>query len=217
MRAGVDGAVTRRRAAAVGYWAVAVLLVTNVAVVYGWLDPVPPADVVDVPGPGPSPSPTPVDVTLADGAVVTFPSEPIESNQVLRIAGSDALLRLHTAQGADGTTYNLGEIDYPPQVNLTDPATNLIASVSGAAGNVSGRVVEQDVTTYQGAPAVEFVIEAADVRLRARHVLDGRRLYAQNVAYRGEEEPDDADSFFASLRLPAAASPSPAPSPAASP
>lgn len=218
MRASNDGAATARRAAAVAYWAAAVLFVTGVAVVYGWLPgPVAAGSTGDGVADGlstPEPSDTgDVELTLSGGAQVTFPAPPEESTQVLLIAGSDTLLRLHSAVGPEGATYNMGEISYPAQVNLSDPAANLIASVSGAAGNVNGRVVEQDVIEFQGVPAVVFVIEAEDVRLRARHVLDGRRLYAQNVAYRGEEEPGGTDAFFDSFQLPddAAASPSPTP------
>ena len=207
------------------YWAAAVLFVTDVAVVQGWLAPTPASS--QLPGPGADASPTPTTsaqpvattVTLDGGAQITFPTPPDESTQVLLIAGTDTILRLHTAEGSDGATYNMGEIEYPPQVNLSDPAQNLLASVSGAAGNVNGRIVERDVTDYQGLPAVEFTVEAEDVRLRARHVLDGRRLLAQNVAYKGAE-PDEADDFFDSLQLtPENAAPSPAPtaSPGSSP
>lgn len=208
------GAVTARRAAAVAFWATAVLFVTDVAVVYGWIAPEPAPVAVDEPAPDTG---APVQVTLVGGALVTFPTTPVESTQVLRIAGSDALLRLHSAQTADGATFNMGVIDYPPQVNLTDPAANLIASVSGAAGNVGGRVVQQEVILYRGSPAVEFLVEAQDVRLRARHVLEGRRLYAQNVAYRGEIEPDAADEFFRSLRLMVPIEPTTSPSPGFAP
>jgi len=214
VRASSQGAVTRRRAAAVAYCAVAVLLVADVAVVQGWLAPSAHGDAgLDAPAVEPS-EPLPTTVTLAGGAQLTFPSPPTESSQVLLIAGSDTMLRLHTAVGPDGATYNMGEIEYPPQVNLSDPAQNLLASVSGAAGNVNGRIVEREVTEYQGAPAVEFTVEADDVRLRARHVLDGRRLLAQNVAFKGAE-PDEAEDFFASLQLDGA--PDATPSPTAAP
>ena len=187
-----------------GYWAAAVLFVADVAVVQDWLGP--PAGTSTRPDAAVSATPTaaaePVatTITLTGGAQITFPSPPVESSQVLLIAGTDTILRLHTAEGSDGATYNMGEIEYPPQVNLSDPAQNLLASVSGAAGNVNGRIVERDVTDYQGVPAVEFTVEAEDVRLRARHVLDGRRLLAQNVAYKGAE-PAEADNFFESLQL----------------
>ena len=217
VRASSQGAVTRRRAAAVGYWAAAVLFVTDVAVVQGWLAPPPDiAEPVDPDLPAASEAPGPVEVTLSGGASVTFPRPPADSTQVLLIAGSNTILRLHTAEGPDGATYNMGEIEYPPQVNLSDPAQNLLASVSGAAGNVNGRIIERDVTEYQGAPAVDFVVEAEDVRLRARHVLDGRRLLAQNVAFKGAE-PAEADEFFDSLELRGAADATPSPTPRPTP
>ena len=174
------------------------ILVADVSVVYGWL----PADVAITPPEPAEAGPTPV--TLDGGAAVVFPTAPTPTDQTLIVAGSEVLLRLFTAQGADGATYNIGSIDYPEQVNLSDPAVNLIASVSGAAGNIGGRVVgEPRITVFSGSPTVDFTVVADDVRLRARHVLVGRRLYAQNVAYRGAVEPAEADAFFDSFELPA--------------
>lgn len=217
MSGSADGAMTRRRAAVVAYWAAAVLFVADVAVVQEWLAPPPASTEASDPAAqttaDATEGPAETTITLAGGARLTFPDEPTESSQVLLIAGTDTILRLHTAEGPDGTTYNIGEIEYPPQVNLSDPVTNLIASISGAAGNVNGRIVERDITEYQGVPAVDFTVEADDVQLRARHVLDGRRLLAQNIAFRGAE-PDDADDFFDSLELdPEDAAPTASPSP----
>ena len=219
MRASSDGAVAARRTALVGYWVATVVFVAGVAVLQGWIAPL--GSAVPAPGLGgdatESPESTATPVTLHGGATVTFPAGPEESMQFLEIAGSEVVLRLHSATAGDGATYNMGVVTYPPQVNLADPATNLLASVSGAAGNVNGRVVRQEVTLYQGAPAVEFLVEADDVQLLARHVLDGRRLYAQNVAYREADEPAAADDFFDSLELAPTVSPSPSPSPSTSP
>lgn len=210
----MDKADATRRMAALGFWAATVLFTTNVAVLQDWLGTAPVA-AEEQAGEEPSPEPPsgPTTITLDTGARVEFPQPPTRSEQILQVAGTDVVLVLHSAQGLDGATYNLGTIEYPPNVNLDDPAANLIASVSGAAGNVGGRVIDQTVSVYQGAAAVEFGVEAADVHLTARHVLHGRRLYAQNVAYRGDEEPPDTTAFFATFQLPeqGPAAPTPAP------
>lgn len=184
--------------ALIGFWAAVVLFVSNVAVLQGWVAV---AETPEVAQADEEPSGSTV-ITLESGATVEFPQPPTRSEQVLTVAETEVILVLHSAQGLDGATYNLGTIEYPEQVNLTDPAANLIASASGAAGNVAGRIVGQEVTVYQGAAAVEFGVEADDVSLVARHVLHGRRLYAQNVAFRGTQEPPDAAAFFASFVLP---------------
>ena len=196
----MDKADATRRMAALGFWVAAVLFTTNVAILQDWVA----TPSVAAQGQSVAQPPSgPTTITLDTGATVEFPQPPTRSEQILQVAGADVVLVLHSAQGLDGATYNLGTIEYPPQVNLDDPAANLIASVSGAAGNVGGRVLDQTVTVYQGAAAVEFRVEAADVQLTARHVLHGRRLYAQNVAYRGEEAPPETTAFFTTFQLPA--------------
>ena len=196
--------------AAIAFWLMAVLFVANVAVLNGWLGdrttPAPPQanTVAESPAPTPLPTPTPtegpVTVEYAD-STVEFPAPVARSTQELDVAGAAATLTLHSATDEEATTFNLGVIDYPPAVDLTDPAVNLLASVSGAAGTAGGRIVEQDVTVFQGEPAVTFRIETPTVRLAGRNVLVDRRLYAQNVAYRGVNDPPAAKAFFDSFSL----------------
>lgn len=192
-----------RLAAAVAFWAAMVLFVTNVSLLSGWLlaDVAVAASPPPAPAARPSPVPGAVQVALDGGATVMVPLAPEQSEQIVEVAGVDVTLTLYSATDQDGSTYNVGVIDYPPQVDLSDPAVNLIASVSGAAGNVGGRVVAQELRVYDGAPAADFTIETAGVTLAARNVLDDRRLYALSVAFTGTAQPADAAPFLASLRL----------------
>ena len=197
--------------AALGFWVAAVLFVANVAVLNDWAAAVPAAPEAAASEAAASEEPTgPTTIALDSGATVEFPQPPTRSEQVLDVAGSEVTLVLHSAQGLDGATYNLGTIEYPEQVNLSDPSANLLASASGAAGNVGGAVDKQEVVEFQGAAAVTFEVDTEDVRLVARHVLHGRRLYAQNVAFRGDTEPPDAAAFFASFVLPSTGPSAPA-------
>lgn len=192
-----------RLMAAVGFWLMAVLFVADVALLTGWLGGGPAAAApTEVPAATPWPSPAPRPETLAvDGATVQFPAPAATSVQVLDVAGAEATLTLHSATVEEETTFNLGVIDYPDSVDLSDPAVNLLASVSGAAGSAGGRIVEQDVIVFQGAPAVTFRIETPAVRVAGRNVLVNRRLYTQNVAYRGVNDPPGAKAFFDSFAL----------------
>ena len=180
----------------------AVVFTTGVAVLSGWLPATAAASATLTPTPtvAASASPTP-DVVFVDGAAVEFPLPATSSTQTLDVAGAAATLVTHTATDERGTTFNLGVIDYPDSVDLSDPAVNLLASVSGSAGNVGGRVLQQKVTTFRGQPAVTFRIETPAVRLAGRNVLVGRRMYAQNVAYRGLDDPPGAREFFDSFEL----------------
>jgi len=187
-------------AAVVAFWLVVVVLVTSVSVAYGWVP-----DAAGTARPAPSPADTtepagPVAVTLPDAAVVVFPRPPSRDEQLVDVAGTETPLTLYSVADTDGTTFSAGAITYPDTVDVDDPAVNLIGSVSGAAANVGGRVIAQEITVYQGAPAAEFEIEANGVRLLARNVLDGRRLYTLSVAFRGEA-PAAAEAFLESLDL----------------
>ena len=195
-----------RKLAAVGFWLMTVLFVANIGVLNGWLalDRAAAAP-DDAPAAAPTPEPTesesgPVAVAVS-GATVVFPDPPHRSSTLLDVAGAEASLTLYSATVEEETTYNLGVIDYPDSVDLSDPAVNLLASVSGAAGSAGGRIIEQDVTLFEGHPAVTFRIETPAVRLAGRHVLVDRRMYTQNVAYRGVNDPPGAKDFFDSLRL----------------
>ena len=214
-----------RVAAAVAFWAAAVLFVANVSLLSGWLladtavavppapteSPAPTAEPSESPVPAESPTVTsqptddgPITVELAGGAEITFPLSPTESEHDIEVGGVDTPSTQHTVTDAQASTYTVGSIEYPVTVDVSDPAVNLLASASGAAGSAGGQITEQDVTVYDGAAAVEFEIETASVTVIARYVLDGRRLYATSVAYRGENPPVDAQLFLDSLRLSAA-------------
>ena len=199
----IQAAHVVRLLAAVAFWLMAVLFVANVAVLFGWLaSPVAAApSVAGTPEPMASASEDgPVTVEFG-GASVVFPAPVSRSTQLLDVAGAEATLTLHSTTDDEATTFNLGVIEYPDAVDLSDPAVNLLASVSGAAGNAGGRIVEQDVTVFEGAPAVTFRIETPTVRLAGRNVLVDRRMYAQNVAYRGVNDPPGANDFFDSFSL----------------
>lgn len=212
----------RRVTAAVAFWIVAVLFVADVSLLSGWLLaqpagalPVPAEEASASPSVRPSPSPQPSaspspaeaptddpEVLLDGDATVTFPSAPSRSDRFVEIEGEDVALSLHTMTDDDETTYSLAVIEYPASVDVSDPAVNLLSSVSGAAGSVGGQVTSQDVYVFDGVPAADFEIETPTVRLRARNVLAGRRLYSQTVAYNGDTPPAQADAFFDSFELP---------------
>lgn len=216
----------RRVTAAVAFWIVAVLFVANVSLLSGWLlaDPA-----TALPGPSAEPSASPTatsppepsepsesaapneiasplepvagQVLLDGGAAVTFPGPATRSERFVEIEGEDVALSLHTMTDEDDTTYSVAVIEYPPAVDLSDPAVNLLSSVSGAAGSAGGSVVDQNVFVFEGVPAVEFEIETPNVHLLARNVLAGRRLYSQTVAFSSKKAPEAAEAFFDSFEL----------------
>ena len=213
-----------RVTAAVAFWIAAVLFVANLSLLSGWLSQ--PAAALPAPsfppstpsqteapilGAGETPPATlepfvPAEgdgsaVVLDGGATVTFPGSSARTDEFVEMAGEEVVLALHTFTAADETTYSVAVIEYPEAVDLSDPAVNLLQSVSGAAGSAGGTVVEQEAKAVDGAPAIAFEIKTAAAHVQARNVLDGRRLYSQTVAYAGDVAPEDAAAFFDSFAL----------------
>ena len=209
-----------RVTAAVAFWIAAVLFVANLSLLAGWLSQ--PAAALPAPTP-PDPTEAPVvgaaetlpatlepfvpaagdgsALVLDGGATVTFPGSSARTDEFVELEGEEVVLALHTFTAADESTYSVAVIEYPESVDLSDPAVNLLQSVSGAAGNAGGSVVDQEAVVIDGAPAITFEIATPSARVPARNVLDGRRLYSQTVAYAGEVAPDDAEAFFDSFGL----------------
>jgi hypothetical protein len=207
---------TLRVAAAVAFWAMTVLFVADVAVLQGWVsaaelvlpwvaggaDPL--SEPTESVAPAPSPTATVIqgpDTVELGGAEVEFPQPARQSSSPREIAGEITTVVVATALDEEGSTFSVAVVDYPESVDLSDPAVNLLASVSGAAGNVGGRIMEQTVTLFDDAPAVTFRIETPTVQLAGRNVLVGRRMFAQSVAFQGDDDPPAAKDFFDSFRL----------------
>lgn len=215
-----------RVTAAVAFWIVTVLFVANVSLLSGWLagsaaaepspEPVPPPPASDAPsdaaavGQAPTVQLTPfaplehtdtAQTELDGGAVVTFPGPADRTDEFVEVDGEDVVVSLHSFVDDDEATYSVAVIEYPGSVDLSDPAVNLLQSVSGAAGNAGGRVTSQDGVVVDGAPGIEFTVETASVRVVARNVLAGRRLYSQTVAHAAGDAPEDAAAFFDSFAL----------------
>ena len=225
MQARSAAAYARRVTAALAFWLAAVLFVIDVTLVFDlWpaevaaaapepvaqaslppsAEPSEPADVAESETATPSPlSPAGgVDVALDGGATITFPQPPSQSQQVVQMRNDEAVLVMHAATTPDETTYNVGVIEYPDSVDVSDPAVNLIGSVSGAASNSNSRVTMQEVAYYDGAPAIAFRLEARGATVLARNVLVGDRLYATSVSFTTGAKPADAEAFLDSLDLP---------------
>ena len=227
MRPTVEHAAFRRAGlvSAVAFWAAAVMFVADLSVLSGWVSAAPPVDTppgtvpvtaptapattapTSAPAPRPAPTQTgtpavePVVQRLDTGVQVLFPASPQRSEQLIEIGGTPATLVLYSFTTPDGAHFSVGIVEYPPQIDLSDPAVNLLGSVSGAAGAVGGRIVKRSSVLVGDAPAITYEIEARSVRLRGRNVLDGRHLYSQSVAFQGAPPPHTRD-FFSSFRLP---------------
>lgn len=203
----------RRVIATLAFWLAAVLFVIDVSLLSGWLSTEGAAAAAQMPTASPTaaptepiatPSPTPVggEVALDGGAAISFPEPPTQTQEIVQTAGGEAVLVTHAATAADETSYNAGVIEYPPAVDVSDPAVNLIGSVSGAAGESTARIAAQEIVTYDGSPAVEFTLEKPGATVLARNVLVGHYLYLTSVTFVAGADPSEAEDFLDSLDLP---------------
>ena len=210
----VENTAARRAGliSAVAFWAAAVMFVADLSVLSGWVFAASAWTApVATPATDPATAPVPTAPTVppaglvaqqfGTGARVLFPGNAQRSEQLIDVGGTPTTVVLYSITTAAGAHFSVGVIKYPPQTDLSDPAVNLLGSVSGASGTVGGRIVSKTSVLVGGAPAITYQIEARSVSLRGRNVLDGRHLYTQSVAYQGAIPPHTR-GFFGSFRLP---------------
>jgi hypothetical protein len=138
------------------------------------------------------------------GVAMLFPCRPERQERVVRLAGADLPLRLHSCRAA-GTTFSLAFADAVDAARVTPLLLDLRA---GAAANIGGTPAPR-AFALKGATANEH---GAQLRTEGR-LPDGRpvvehaaffvkdlRVYQATVL--GESPPADAvDTFFGAIRL----------------
>ncbi len=99
-----------------------------------------------------------------------------------------------------GSLYQAFYTEYPESFDVSVPENTLTASVESARNSLGGQIVSSELVTYQGYPAIEFLIFVPDGNgyYKGLHVFNGHKFYALSYLYdAGNEMP--SDSFFGSL------------------
>ena len=132
----------------------------------------------------PPPNDTPV--TLASGWVTVSPGGgfraelPVEPAQgVTERNVGDVTLQVSWFTAEQGEeAYAVGYVDYPAEVDVSDPAATLAGVPDGAAAEVQGAVRSSSATTFAGHPAIDYeVVSPQNQVAEATAVLVGSRLY----------------------------------------
>ncbi len=142
-----------------------------------------------------------VDFSSDEGRfAVQMPTQPERSQQELSVGDISLTLILFTTMVKDSKAYNVGYVDYPPEITEADPAEVLSGVVQGAAQQVSGTVTSNTPTTANGSPAVDYVVAVQGGQVQARAILVANRLYVVQEATE-KPDPDGFGRLVASFEL----------------
>ena len=118
-------------------------------------------------------------VTVAPGGGfrADLPGQPAQGS-TSRVVGSLTLeVTWFTAQRGNAA-YAVGYVDYPPEIDVSDPAATLAGVPEGAAAEIQGAVRSSAPTTFAGHPAIDYeVVSPQNQVAEATAVLVGSRLY----------------------------------------
>ncbi len=109
---------------------------------------------------------------------------------------------LYQYTAADGSVWQALFAEYPKNADVSNAENLLLNTVKGIEGAVSGKIVSTKVTTYQGFPAIDYLINIPEQKFyyRGRNVLNGKKIYSVSYIYDdGHELP--SESFFNSLKI----------------
>jgi hypothetical protein len=124
----------------------------------------------------------------------SFPTIPSRTTKSLTSLGPDAEMVLYTSD-LGSAAFSAGAIDLPP-----GPAFDLNLAVNGAAAATGGHVLSSVLTTFEGHPAVEFVIAIKDHFDQGLIVAAPARVYQLQVID-STNPPDGYDRFKESFHI----------------
>ena len=92
--------------------------------------------------------------------------------------------------------------EYPEKVDISSPNTLLLSGVEGTRATLEGETKSTRELTYQGLPAVEYVVymPSEKVYFKGRNILKGYKFYSVSVIYDDTQTPA-IDKFFDSLLI----------------
>lgn len=124
------------------------------------------------------------------GFSAVFPGEP--SSESSQEPLDDMTLNIHmvTDEVGDTAAFQVGIVDYPDSLDLSESNAVLRGAGEGAAENIpGGKLTSFEVQTIGGDPAAELLISGDGVFVRARLILHGHRLFMIQVASETQSPP----------------------------
>ncbi len=133
------------------------------------------------------------------GAYFPMPPSYVPGNMPLKEGGSIET-HLYQYEAPDASLWQAGFAEYPETSDLSDVEGSLANSVETTRAAFEGEVVSLENTTYQGFPAVDYLIsvQGGVGYFKGRNILNGHRFYTVGYAYDAGAEVA-SDHFFNSL------------------
>lgn len=133
------------------------------------------------------------------GAYFPMPPSYIPGEMPLKEGGS-ITTHIYQYEAEDLSLWQAGFAEYPETSDLSDVEGSLANSVELTRANFDGEIVSIENTTYQGFPAVDYLISVQNGvgYFKGRNILNGHRFYTMGYAYDAGAEVS-SDHFFNSL------------------
>lgn len=136
---------------------------------------------------------------------VLFPTTPTDVHQELSMTGASVPAKqdVYQSKTSDGTIYGVTFLAYPPEVDISDPATFLENSISAEAVGLSGIVASSGFTYFEGNDAIDFLITVAGAPSeKGITFFVGQDFYQLFVVYTpGDYNDADYNKFLNSFAL----------------
>ncbi len=134
-----------------------------------------------------------------------FPAYPVHKTNNLRLLGVGSPVKQdsYSIKTADAF-YAIYVATYPPEVDTSNPETNLKSSLNGMLSVEGNELISSNFTNFGDYRAVDFLIKNVDrnAYLKGRIIVIGQTLYQLLVAYKnGSYNDSDYTRFINSFHL----------------
>lgn len=126
---------------------------------------------------------------------ISLPTPPQEATASVPTPSSEELIQydMLLSQSKRGTICMVNIIDYPQSVDVSNAETVLKTAIQEiVAGNQSNQLKRQESITFQGCPAIEFVILNEQAAVHGMAMLKNRSLYVISATDQELEDTEDA-------------------------
>ena len=130
---------------------------------------------------------------------VSLPTPPQRAIESIPMPSSDERIRydMVLSQAKTGTICMVNIIDYPSSVDVSNSEAVLTTAIQEiVSGNQANHLVKSEKTTFQGLPAINFVIVNQDATIHGMAILKGSSLFMLSVA---DHDPAVVDATFKKL------------------
>ena len=134
-----------------------------------------------------------------------FPTYPEHEAESVKIPDSELTIKYdtYTSEKTDGTIYFVNTAVYPPEVDTSNPETNLEGALNGTiASSPKNKLVSSSLTYSNGYRAMDFLIEADGDFIKGKVIMADHTLYQIMVVYENKNYSEtDYNKFMSSFTI----------------